>query len=206
MTTIKCFFICFVRNKERLVTHSGSGYILVMAELSPFKYVPTDQEITFAQVVACTGDYARAWTESGYEDKGQAKNYRSGYALSRRDKIVERVAFAKQMLAHKAELRDELVVNGFKSLAFSNMADFIDGDGEIIDLATLSRDQMFAVKSVKVTQTEFGVVREVVLHDKFPNMDRLAKILNLYERNNQASAPKIVLNLGKQEVVNVIEQ
>lgn len=177
-----------------------------MDELTEFKYVPTEQELEFAHVLARSGDYATAWLEAGYPDKGQALNHRSGYTLSKKDRIQERVEFAKLVLAQKSNLSDVQVVGEFKDIGFANMMNYMDKDMDDIDLSQCTREQMAAVKKVKITQTEFGVIKEIQLHDKLPALDRLAKILNLYERNNQASAPKIILELGNKEVINVIEQ
>lgn len=177
-----------------------------MEEMVEFKYAPSEQELLFAQCLVRDDDYAGAWLDAGYTDHGTSKNHLKGLALSRKSKIKERLEFFRMLLAKKANIRDYEVIGEVKAIALSNAQDFIDRDGEFVDFSTLSRTQMAAVKKIKITQTEFGVVKEVMFHDKLQALDKLFKMLNLYERNNQANAPKIVLNLGKQETLNVIEQ
>ncbi len=177
-----------------------------MGILVKFKYAPTEQEVLFARCLVRSEDYAQSWLDAGFEDGGHTDNYKRGMALSRKKKISERLNFFRSELIQKANISDAMVISELKSIAMSNAADFIDGDGEIIDLSLLTRTQMAAVKRIKITQTEFGVIKEVFLHDKLQALEKLTKMLNLYDKNNQANAPKIVLNLGNRETVNVIEQ
>ncbi len=177
-----------------------------MEMLAEFKFAPSEQEVLFARCLARESDYAKAWLGAGYEDLGHTKNYTRGIALAKKGKVSERLEFFKSELIQKADIKDYEVIGEIKAVALSNASDFIsDEDGELVDFRNLSREQMASVKRIKVTQTEFGVVREVFFHDKMQALEKLAKMLNLYERNNQANAPKIVLNLGKQERVNVID-
>jgi Terminase small subunit len=177
-----------------------------MEMLAEFKFAPTEQEVLFARCLARESDYAKAWLDAGYEDLGHTKNYTRGIRLAKKKKISERLEFFKTELIQKADIKDYEVIGELKAIALSNAADFInDEDGELIDFRDLTRSQMAAVKRIKVTQTEVGVTREVFFHDKPQALEKLAKMLNLYERNNQANAPKIILNLGKQETVNVID-
>lgn len=177
-----------------------------MEELVEFKYAPSEQEVLFAQCLVRNGDYAAAWLDAGYEDFGQSKNYTRGLSLSKKSKIIERLEFFKMLLAKKANIKDYEIINEVKAIALGNAQDFFDEQGELVDLSTLSREQMASVKKIKVTHDQFGTTKEIQFHDKLQGLEKLFKMLNLYERNNQASAPKVVLNLGKQEVVNVIEQ
>ncbi len=177
-----------------------------MEELVEFKYAPSEQEVLFTQCLARNDDYAEAWTDAGFEDKGHTENHKRGLALSKKKKISERLNFFKAQLVKKANIKDHEVIGEVKAIALSNAQDFIDHDGEFVDFDKLTRTQMAAVKKIKITQTQFGVVKEVQFHDKLQALDKLFKMLNLFERNNQANAPKIILNLGKQEQINVIEQ
>jgi len=177
-----------------------------MEEMVEFKYAPSEQEILFAQCLVRRDDYAEAWVDAGYEDFGPTKNALRGIALSKKTKIKERLEFFKMLLAKKADIKDYEVIGEVKAIALSNAQDFFDEQGELVDFSTLSRTQMAAVKKIKITHGQFGTTKEIQFHDKLQGLDKLFKMLNLYERNNQANAPKIVLNLGKQEQINVIEQ
>jgi len=169
-----------------------------------FKFAPSTQEVVFAELLARTTDPERAWLEAGFKDEGSNKNISKALALAKKPKIQERLEYHKALLIHKANLSDSEVISEMKDLALSNMADYLDENNEFKDFNTLSRNQMAAVKKLKVTQTEYGVVHELVLYDKTVALDKLFKMLNLFERHTQANAPKIVLNLNNvnQQVAN----
>ncbi len=170
-----------------------------------FRFVPTEQEILFAKVLASTGKFDDAWLSAGFKDDGATKNYNRAIRLAKKDKIIERVAFFKGELVKRGDVSANEVIAETKAIAFSNVADFLDENNEIC-LDGVSRAQLAAVKQLEVIQTEFGVTHKVIFYDKLQGLEKLFKMLNLFERNQQASAPRIVLNLGKQEQVTVIEQ
>ncbi len=176
-----------------------------MDEMQTFKFAPSSQEILFAEMFSRTQDPEQSWLDAGFEDEGPTKNIKKALALSKKPKILERLDYNQQLLIQKANLTDSTVVSEMKCLALSNMADYLDENNEFKDFNTLSRDQMAAVKKLKITQTEYGVVHEIVLYDKPQALDKLFKMLNLFERHTQANAPKIVLNLGNASQPVVIE-
>jgi len=167
-----------------------------------FRFVPTEQEILFAKVIASTGSFSEAWLLAGFKDGGETKNYNRAIRLAKKDKIVERVGFYRDELVKRGDVSANEVISETKSVAFSNIKDFLNSDNEI-SLDGLSRDQLAAVKQLDVIQTEFGVTHKVIFYDKLQALEKLFKMLNLFESNQRAS---IVLNLGKQEQINVIEQ
>jgi len=167
-----------------------------MDELVNFKYAPSTQEVVFAEILARTQDPEQAYLDAGFENLGSVKNVKKALALAKTSKIQERLEYHKALLIQKANLTDSEVISEMKDIALSNMADYIGEDNEFKPFNELSRSQMAAVKKIKITQTEYGVVHEVTLYDKTQALDKLFKMLNLFERHTQANAPKIVLNLN----------
>jgi predicted MarR family transcription regulator len=174
-----------------------------MESLVNFKYAPSTQEVVFAEILARTQDPEQAWLDAGYESLSSSKNIKKALALAKTNKIQERLEYHKALLIQKANLSDSEVISEMKDIAMSNMADYVTEDNEFKSFDSLSRSQMAAVKKIKITQTEYGVVHEVTLYDKTQALDKLFKMLNLFERHTQANAPKITLNLNNvnQQVV-----
>jgi len=167
-----------------------------MEDVQTFKYAPSQQEITFAEVFARTQDPEQAWLDVGFEDFGSTKNIKKALKLAKTKKIIERLDYSRQMLIQRANVSDSEVISEMKGLALSNMADYLNENNEFKDFSKMPRALMAAVKKLKITQTEYGVVHELQLYDKPQALDKLFKMLNLFERHTQANAPKIILKLN----------
>lgn len=170
-----------------------------------FNHAPSEQELIFAQNLALTGDPSESWLLSGYKDEGHKKNYSKAYTLSKKPKILERVKAYKLAISQEQKIHSHELIGSLKAIVNGNIIKFLNDDLTVKDLTSMPEELTACISSIKVIQTEFGVATEIKLYDKLKALDMLAKINNLFDKNNQANAPKITLNLGKQEVVNVIE-
>lgn len=95
------------------------------------------------------------------------------------------LAAIAQRLQEKADLQDmapSRVIREHGYLAFSNMADYVEiGQfGEInLNLKKCTREQMAAVKSIKITDTPTGRKTEITLYDKQPSLVALQNIMDM---------------------------
>lgn len=119
--------------------------------------------------------------------------------LVRKPKVKARITYLRAGIEERAEKTVDEVIREFEKLAFSNMQDFVttDEDGEFIfqNWDSLTRDQLAAVESVKVTITttkgKKGDDNEYVtkniqfkLANKQNALDSLAKRYKLFADNN----------------------
>lgn len=167
-----------------------------MEDITQFKFAPSTQEIAFATLLARTSDPERAWLEAGFNDDGTNKNIRKALSLAKKEKIRERLDYERQVVRQKADVSANDVLSETGNIAFSNIKDFLDENDEFIPLSKLPRDVTAAVQSLKITETEYGVVRELKFHPKFAALKAFIEVHNLTERHTQANAPKIVLKLN----------
>jgi phage terminase small subunit len=140
-----------------------------------------------------------AYQKAGYRTKNASKG---AIQLVKNSKVAVRLAFRRAEL--QAQMRRETgitekrVLDEISYLAFSNMRDFIqtDEDNNIIfrDFDELTREQMAAVESVKITKTtttnkkgdrEYTTQHtQFKLHPKTANLDQLCKHLGLFQKDN----------------------
>lgn len=90
------------------------------------------------------------------------------------DKIIE--------LSNQQDLSARRVLREHMNIATANMADYLEfnefGTPKIV-LDKCTREQMAAVKSVKVNNTMFGVSTTLELHSKQSHLEALGKMLGL---------------------------
>ena len=158
----------------------------------------TKKQDIFCRSFALYGDHVRAWVDAGFRDVSTKSNYNHAKRLATRTDIKRQINLYQQVLIEKANLAEQDVITELKEIGFSNMADFLDDKGNLLPLNNIPREKMSAVKSIRRTKNKAGVHTTIILHEKNFAIDKLAKMLNMYERNNLSAAPKIVLTLGQQ--------
>jgi phage terminase small subunit len=140
-------------------------------------------------------NHSEAYRQSGYRGKRPDSQ---AHQLMRNSGVQARLAYRRAELAEKMGISEERVVGELAKIAFANMQDFVatDADGEFYfkDWGNLSRDQLAAVESVKVTttttrnkkgDTEY-LTRNVTfkLHNKPQTLEQLGRHLGLFEVDN----------------------
>lgn len=92
-----------------------------------------------------------------------------------------------QELSDNQDLAPKRILREHMTLAMSNMADYLEFSENgffTINLAKCTRQQMAAVKRVKVEHGIFGTQVTIDLHDKKTHMDALTKMMGLDQPDN----------------------
>jgi len=145
---------------------------------------------------------------AGYKAKQPANQSNQ---LQRNTKVAARLAYRRAELQAQMQsataITEEKVVRELANCAFANMADFLTSDEEgnihFVDLNSLSREQMAAVESVKITKqttTNKSGDREYTtqhtqfkLHSKTNTLEQLGKHLGLFAADNNQRAEKTLI-------------
>uniref|UniRef100_A0A6H1ZNJ7 Putative terminase n=1 Tax=viral metagenome TaxID=1070528 RepID=A0A6H1ZNJ7_9ZZZZ len=133
--------------------------------------------------------------------------------LVRTPNVVARLTYTREQLQRelreKTGITQEKIVAELAKLAFSNMQDFVATDGEgnfsFNDWDGLSREQLAAVESIKITTNttsnkdgsrEF-VTKNVTfkLHSKPGTLELLGKHLGIFEADNRQKADTLAIFL-----------
>lgn len=127
--------------------------------------------------------------------KGSAKQTAS--RLMTIDYVKAGVAKAKALIAKKHDITADRVLKEYAKIGFTNMEDFTEDsdDGVCLrELPNISRDNMAAVKSVKITTTterdgkgkptRTHRTTQFELHSKTKALDALGKNLGIFEADN----------------------
>jgi phage terminase small subunit len=131
---------------------------------------------------------------------------RAGYSAKTCNEIAMKVKrhplVAKAIadaLAERAGITRTFIVDELAKVARANAGDYFAwGPGGIVvkDSATLSEDQKAAVAEVSQTVTEAGGTVRVKLHDKVAALEKLGKVLGLFNDNaGPSSAVQINISI-----------
>ncbi|CDN87344.1 Terminase small subunit [Hydrogenophaga intermedia] len=128
----------------------------------------------------------------------QAEAYRQAYPRSQRwkadavhqqasrtaadPKVSARVTELRRQVAEKTVLESVEIIQEVYRLAVSDIADLMDADGKLLPPNKIPLNTRRALASIKVD--EFGRI-EYKFWDKNSALERAAKILGLFEKDNQ---------------------
>lgn len=153
-----------------------------------------------------------AYAAAGYKSKSPSSH---AIQLTRNSRVATRLSYRlgelQAQMQAETGLTERKVVEELAKCAFSNMQDFVtsDEDGNIIfrDLEGLSREQMAAVESVKITKQTTTNKRgdkdyqtthtQFKLHSKPGTLEQLGKHLGIFkEDNNQRRDVPLIIVIG----------
>lgn len=162
----------------------------------------TDKELTFARVIARGGHGPEAVDTAGYSVKTAGGKRQLAYKIQQRPHVLEAIEHFKKQNMARLDLTDAGIVGRFAALAQANIKNCINPDtGEIINPKDLPEVVAFGLNSYKETQhfdkdgNHIRTVREIRLADRIKAMENLAKMANLYEKHQEAGAPKFQFNM-----------
>jgi hypothetical protein len=127
-----------------------------------------------AYVFKCGRNATKAAIVAGYRPKSAVKQ---GSRLSLRADVRARIEEMDARAAAKMELSAPNVLQELAKLGFSNMGDFVDGEGKFIGMAGLTRDQTAAIQEIEID--EKNGKRKVKLANKRESLELLAKHFEL---------------------------
>jgi len=128
-----------------------------------------------------------------------------GRKLLAKESVINYIREVNELRFKEARVSVRRIVEEFAKIAFSDITDYIDYDGETLtvkDLIQVKNPEV--IKSLKVKTLEVGGERygqevTIELHDKIKGLEALAKHLKMFS-DGPASAPPSVLNA---ETVNL---
>lgn len=143
-----------------------------------------DRQLRFAiEYVAC-GVATTAALNAGYSDKTA---YAQGSALLKHPEVMAEIERRKTNIEKRVlgryEVTREKIVRELATLGFSNMSDYtaIDGNDIVLDMSTVDRDQLGAVKEItsEVYTEGRGDEARAVKRTKFSLYDKRAALMDL---------------------------
>lgn len=92
----------------------------------------------------------------------------------------------------KLQLTEEKVLDEIRKLAFSDLKDYVNGGNNILEIKGLSNEKTAAIQGIKIEERTIKgqtiVNQEIKLYNKLDALEKLAKHLGLYERDNRQKA------------------
>lgn len=162
----------------------------------------TAQQRKYCQLWVINFNLADAWIGAGFKVKDRNVAHASACRFMlqnvKAQEYIEKL-LAKQAL--RAEKGADDVVREMEGLAFSNIQDFVDtdGDGEFIfkDWQNMTREKLAAVESVKVTSTTTGKGEDTYttkniqfkLYSKMSALENLGKRFNAFPNKTELTGP-----------------
>lgn len=160
-----------------------------------------------------------AYTKAGFKSKSPTAH---GIRLAKMGKTQARLAYRRKELQKMTGIDAAKVVNELALLAMSNMQDFVytdkAGNFFFTDWKALSRQQLAAVESIKITTTTTKSKRgneyttknvSFKLHNKTTALELLGRHLGVFEIDNNQRSPKTVIcfkdSSGKPILSNIID-
>lgn len=168
-----------------------------LAALPEAKKKCNPEEKRFVNLYCRYFNYSRAWRECADRENVSSSSIH-GYKMAHRPHVARRIKEQLEMLEaeeHEMMLR---VHREHRRIAFSNMKDVLDNDGNLIPLQDMDDDTAAAVQNIKVrskSDNEGNVYTEtdVKLYDKQKSLDSLAKMYGF----DNANAKKVGDSLGE---------
>lgn len=128
-----------------------------------------------------------------------------GWQLLQREDIQAYIQTQRDILAEKTGISREKVLAEIARLAFADIRNYYDGDNQLIPVTDLSDDAAAALSSLKVDELYAGEVtightKEIKLYNKLDGLEKLARHLGLYEKDNKQKELTANINLTKEAV------
>ena len=129
-----------------------------------------------------------------------------GWRLLQRDDVQTYLSNLRSVLSEKTGITQQRVLNEIARIAFADIRNYYTGDNNLKSICDLEDDEAAALASVKSNELYAGDVtignaKEIKLHDKLAGLEKLARHLGLYEKDNSQQKPEIVM-----PAVNVYNQ
>lgn len=119
-----------------------------------------------------------------------------GWQILQREDVQEYLDKKRVELSLKTGITAEKVLREVARIAFSDIRDYYKEDNNLIPITDLDDDAAAALSSVKSleetipgTSIVVGINKEIRLYNKLDGLEKLARHLGLYEKDNDQSKP-----------------
>lgn len=130
-------------------------------------------------------------------NEGAAKQ--EGWRLLQRDDVQEYLQRLRAELAEKTGISQQKVLSEIARIAFADIRNYYKGDNQLIPVIDLDDSAAAALSSLK-TFEEFtpdgdtiGTSKEIKLYSKLDALEKLARHLGLYAKDNSQIKPELIL-------------
>jgi hypothetical protein len=158
----------------------------------------TDQDLTLTQKqerfcieYLATGNASEAYRRSYSpgEDTLPSTIHRSAHDMLRHEGVKARLAELRAEVAEAAVIDQAQLLVELRRLALSDVRMLMDEAGKVLIPSELDPETAAAVQSFKID--EYGRI-EYKFHDKLGALEKLAKYLGLYEKDNRQKTDPLV--------------
>lgn len=109
-----------------------------------------------------------------------------------RDDVKDYLIKLRVILAEKTGISQQKVLQEIAKLAFSDIRNYYTGDDVLKPITDLDDNEAAALASVKMYQEysqgePIGINKEIKLYNKLDGLEKLARHLGLYEKDNSQS-------------------
>lgn len=123
------------------------------------------------------------------------------WQILQREDVQEYLTNLKLELSEKTGISQQKVLNEIAKIAFADIRNYYTGDDKLKPITDLDDNEAAALASVKTyeeySQREaIGINKEIKLYDKLGGLEKLARHLGLYEKDNEQSKNTIAINVG----------
>lgn len=160
-----------------------------------------DQHVRFADKYFETLNATLSAIYAGF-DQNSARQ--QGWQLLQRDDIQGYLEKLRSDLADKTSISQQKVLAEIAKIAFSDIRNYYTGDDKLKPITDLDDNEAAALASVKsyeeYSQGEpIGMNKEIKLYDKLGGLEKLARHLGLYEKDNEQSKNTIHINIDNND-------
>lgn len=128
-----------------------------------------------------------------------------GWRLLQREDVQARLDELRKELDAKTGISQQKVLQEIAKIAFADIRNYYRGDNQLIPVCDLDDNEAAALSSLK-TFEEFtrdgeliGTSKEIKLYDKLAGLEKLARHLGLYQKDNEQSKAAIQINIDKND-------
>jgi len=137
----------------------------------------TPKELLFSAHYIQHWNGARAAIQSGYSANSATE---IAYEILRKPHVKEFISVQLNEICEKTKVTTENVVNEISKLAFSNLLDCYDSDGQLIPIHELPRNVAAAITEVVETEFKGVKTRKYKMDGKSRNLELLGKYLQMF--------------------------
>jgi phage terminase small subunit len=130
-----------------------------------------------------------------------------GWRLLQRDDVQEYISRLQTLLAEKTGISQQKVLQEIAKIAFSDIRKYYQDDNNLKPICDLDDNEAAALASVKSyeetmpgTDIIIGFNKEIKMYDKLAGLEKLARHLGLYEKDNDQRKPINNVNLTKEAI------
>lgn len=161
----------------------------------------TDKQEMFCREYVIDFNGTQAAIRSGYSKKTARQI--ADENLSKPD-IQNFIKELTQKKAERCEITSDMVLRELAKIGFSNLDDFIENDYTLKPLSDIDKSKMGAIQSIQKDINEGDNFRnesvKFKLHDKLSALEKIAKHIGFFEKDNEQKKREIVSNLTEEQI------